>query len=153
MAGKKRSRPPRWRSLAIILGVATAGAVLLWIAFSDNLPADRDTKGTIYTIPVTTPSAAGPDSQRSALAGAARAAIPPSAGMKHALALPYGAVVRDVQSYSRKYGISCGEVSRDGSPENFRRFFYIAEMKTGGIDDGTEEFRVHAAYVCTAREL
>lgn len=78
-------------------------------------------------------------------------AIIPSENISHALALPERAILRNVTSYSRELGIQCGEVSLDGSGTEFKRFLYIREMKTGRVDDGTQDFRTHAANVCVSR--
>lgn len=139
-----------WRAFVVLIaGASLLGAI--WMSFRQAEETGPPASRTVIVAPPVSRASGG-------LAAAPRMAdeIPsasatPSPGMKHALALADGAVVRGVEVFSRQLGISCGEVSPDGSSSGFKPFFYISSMKTGRVDDGTEEFRSHAANVCVAR--
>lgn len=78
--------------------------------------------------------------------------MPPSIGIRHALGVPDGTVVKNAVTYSASLGIVCGELSQDAKRQTYQRFFYIESMTTGRIDDGSEDFRSHAANVCVSRD-
>lgn len=151
MAGANQARPFRHYVLASLLVLAAAALTALWLGFGQT---EDDSPRAAGTVVVTAPTAAPPAATLPSGTMPATPALSgdkPSPGMKHALALADGAIVRDVQVFSRQLGISCGEVSPSGDSSTFKRFFYISIMKTGRVDDGTEEFRSHAANVCVAR--
>lgn len=146
-------QPPHMPARILAIASLVAATVLLIaLYFGGTTPSaepQRDNWAvTLPTTPAGAAAANAPPGNRGA--EAARKGTAPSEDMAHALALAPTAMVRDVKLLSRDLGIRCGEVSSDGGV-TFKRFFHIDTMKTGRIDDGSEDFRQHAANVCTSR--
>lgn len=153
MEQMETGQPPRMLARMLVIASLVAAAMLLIALFyartTPSAEPQRDHWAvTLPTTPAGAAAANAPSGTRAAEA-ASKGTAPPG-DMAHALALAPTAIIRDVQLLSRDLGIRCGEVSSDGGV-TFKRFFHIDTMKTGRVDDGSEDFRQHAANVCTSR--
>lgn len=145
-------RPSRMPTRILVISSLVAAAVLLTALYLVLAPrsAEPPRDNWVVTVPTTPGDGAANAPSGTRATEAASQGTAPSEDMAHALALQPAAIVRDVKLLSRDLGIRCGEVSSDGGA-TFKRFFHIDTMKTGRVDDGSEDFRQHAANVCTSR--
>lgn len=134
---------------AALTAAAIYGLVAIGSAGRGELENTRPT--VLLPEQATAPPVSAPAAGTAGLPTSFDGAIIPAEDISHALALPEKAILRDVTTYSRDLGIQCGEVSLDGTGAEFKRFLYIRQMKTGRVDDGTQDFRTHAANVCVQR--
>lgn len=148
------SQPPRMPARILVIASLVSAAVLLialfFVVATPSAEQQRDNWAVTVPPPPGTAAANAPPGAGAAEAASTSKGTAPSEDMAHALALSPTAIVRDVKLLSRDLGIRCGEVSSDGGV-TFKRFFHIDTMKTGRVDDGSEDFRQHAANVCTSR--
>lgn len=145
---------PTWTATVFVIGLMSLAIAAYFIpSLSGSAIDDADTARPLVQIPDLGPSST--QALPSTLPLGATAPIPgarlPDDDVRHALALPTSAITRNVTSYSRELGVLCGDVSLGGDAAGFKRFLFIRTMKTGRIDDGTQDFRTHAANVCVHR--
>lgn len=145
--GSAQRRPSaiRFLLLACILVLIGGGAIWFWRSVATPVAAGR--QGLVVI------DAAAPAGQPTSLAtllpaeGNAQGIQMPDK-IRSALGLLDAAVIRDTRVEDPPHEVICGEVSRDGSAEGFRRFVYVGIARTGQIDDGSIDFEQYRAAVC-----
>lgn len=131
-----------------ILALAALSVVAGGVAYKASLDPEKRKLEAAGVIHVVASKEDVPATRPAPAITALPAGQPAPASLSSALGLSSSATVRNVVEHDKQYGIICGEVSRDGSADDFRRFLYVGVAVSAEVDDGGREFEQRVRDVC-----